>query len=270
MSSRTRQTVIGLAIAVGIFAAWTALHVYGIFFIDLGTEPLWSAGLLILAQAWLSTGLFITAHDAMHGSLAPRLPQVQERVGQAALMIYAGLDYDRMKPAHYRHHSHVGTADDPDFHAERPRDFAPWLLRFFTRYYTHGQLARITVAATLYLLLGAHLLNIVVFWAVPALLALLQLFTFGTYLPHRHSETGFADRHRARSTAQPTWLSLLSCFHFGGFHHEHHLYPGEPWWRLPTRRLGGRAQDSAGTGTAGALAKARVMSASARPNSSSE
>ena len=31
------------------------------------------------------------------------------------------------------------------------------------------------------MLLGASLLNIVMFWAVPAVLALMQLFVFGTY-----------------------------------------------------------------------------------------
>ncbi|MFA9473554.1 MAG: fatty acid desaturase [Filomicrobium sp.] len=27
-------------------------------------------------------------------------------------------------------------------------------------------------------------------------------------------------------------MSLLTCFHFG-YHHEHHLQPDVPWWRLP-------------------------------------
>ena len=32
------------------------------------------------------------------------------------------------------------------------------------------------------------------------------------------------------------WLaSLLTCFHFG-MHHEHHLSPNTPWWRLPEAR----------------------------------
>jgi beta-carotene ketolase (CrtW type) len=109
----------------------------------------------------------------------------------------------------------------------------PWFASFFRSYYTHGQIARITVAAIAYMLLGASLLNIVAFWAVPALLALVQLFLFGTYLPHRHAETPFADRHNARSSGLSPLLSLMTCFHFGAYHHEHHLSPGTPWWRLP-------------------------------------
>ena len=37
-------------------------------------------------------------------------------------------------------------------------------------------------------------------------------------------------------------LSLLTCYHFGGYHHEHHLHPGVPWWRLPGTRA--RAKDA--------------------------
>jgi beta-carotene ketolase (CrtW type) len=67
----------------------------------------------------------------------------------------------------------------------------------------------------------------------PALLSTLQLFVFGTWLPHRpHADAPFADRHRARSQRWPTWLSLLTCYHFG-YHWEHHAHPHVPWWRLP-------------------------------------
>ncbi|WP_224199752.1 MULTISPECIES: fatty acid desaturase [Pacificimonas] len=256
--SRTAQTRIGLAIAAAIITGWLAVHLLAIFAFDLRAEPAGLAAALILLQAWLSTGLFITAHDAMHGSLAPGLPHMQRGIGRIALMIYAGLSYDRLAPKHFAHHKHVGTAHDPDFNADNPRRFWPWLKRFFATYYTHGQIGRITLVALAYLALGARLENIVLFWAVPALLALLQLFTFGTYLPHRQGRSAFPDRHRARSSELPDWLSALTCFHFGGYHHEHHLYPGEPWWRLPARR---RSQAGLREG------KAAAMSRSVRPNS---
>ena len=85
------------------------------------------------------------------------------------------------------------------------------------------------------LLLGAPTANTLLFWAVPSILSSLQLFAFGTYLPHRHEEEAFRDRHNARSNDYPRWLSLLTCFHFG-YHHEHHAKPGTPWWRLPSIR----------------------------------
>ena len=75
---------------------------------------------------------------------------------------------------------------------------------------------------------------VLLFWGVPAILSSLQLFAFGTWLPHRRGEQPFADRHRARSSGFGWFASLLTCFHFG-YHHEHHDMPHLPWWRLPAR-----------------------------------
>lgn len=244
MIARTRQTAIGLALAAAIAAAWLLIHIGGIFFWRWTPAAVPLAAALVLAQAWLSTGLFIVAHDAMHGSLAPGRPALNRVAGAVALGMYAGLSYRRLVAKHHLHHRHVGTGDDPDFSADHPRSAPRWFLAFFRSYYTHSQIGRITVVAMLYMLLGASLINIVVFWATPALLALLQLFFFGTYLPHRHEDQPFTDKHRARSTRLGPVLSLLTCYHFGGYHHEHHLSPGTPWWALPAFRRG-RATASA-------------------------
>jgi beta-carotene/zeaxanthin 4-ketolase len=227
---------LGLVLAAAIGGAWLALHVGAIFFWrwSLATVPL--AVVVVIVQAWLSTGLFIIAHDCMHGSLATGRPRVNALVGGICLAAYAGLSYAKLLPKHHAHHAAPGTADDPDFHAGAPDRALPWFVAFFRNYYTHGQIVRITAAAILYMLLGASLLNIVLFWAVPALLALGQLFVFGTYLPHRHESEPFADTHNARSSGLRPILSLVTCFHFGAYHHEHHLSPGTPWWRLPAFR----------------------------------
>jgi beta-carotene/zeaxanthin 4-ketolase len=235
-AERRDQATVGLALAGAIAAAWLAIHFGAIFFWRWTPVTASLAVPVIAAQAWLSTGLFIVAHDAMHGSLAPGRPGVNRLVGTTCLMLYAGLSYGALLPKHGAHHRAPGSADDPDFHPERPRGLLPWFVRFFRGYYTHAQLARITAVACVYLLLGARLVNIVLFWAVPALLALGQLFLFGTFLPHRQADQPFADHHRARSSAFSPLLSLLTCFHFGGYHHEHHLHPGTPWWRLPAAR----------------------------------
>lgn len=234
--SKARQRRIGIALAAAIIGAWLVIHIGGIFLWRWSAETVLLAIVLVLVQTWLSTGLFIMAHDAMHGSLAPARPRLNRAVGTVCLALYAGLSYRALAVKHAGHHRHSGTADDPDFHAAEPTRVLPWFAAFFRSYYTHGQILRITAAATLYLLIGASLLNIVVFWAVPALLALGQLFYFGTYLPHRHNAQSFADDHRARSSAFAPIVSLLTCFHFGGYHHEHHLSPGTPWWGLPAFR----------------------------------
>jgi len=234
MSAR-QQTLMSLALAATIVAGWATLHVVGIFVYDLPGSP-WLVAAVILLQTWLSAGLFIVAHDCMHGSLAPGRPRLNRAVGALCAAIYACFAYRRLETSHFRHHRFAGTADDPDFDARDPRGFARWYLSFFAGYYSHRQLAWITAAALAYMALGADLANIVVFWAVPALLSSLQLFLFGTWLPHRHSDDAFPDRHNARSV-RSGWLgSLVTCFHFGGFHHEHHLHPATPWWALPQAR----------------------------------
>jgi len=232
-SSIKRDTRTSALLAGLIGAAWIAIHVGGIFFWQwsFATTPV--AVLLIVAQAWLSTGLFIVAHDCMHGSFAPGHPRVNRAVGTLCLGAYAALSYRALHPKHHAHHDAPGTEADPDFHAGAPRAALPWFVRFFMGYYTHGQILRITLAAILYMLLGASLINIVAFWAVPALLALGQLFFFGTFLPHRHDDAPFADHHNARGNALSPLASIATCFHFGTYHHEHHLSPRTPWWRLP-------------------------------------
>ena len=234
-----RQTAIGVSLAAAIVVAWLTIHIVGIFFWhwSLGTVPV--AIVAILVQTWLSTGLFIVAHDSMHGALAPRYPRLNRAIGTTCLALYACLSYAALLPRHHLHHESTGRAGDPDFHGGDP-SLVGWFMQFFRTYYSHGQIVRITLVALIYtLLLGAPLGNIVLFWALPAVGAVAQLFVFGTWLPHRDRAEPFADSHRAHSIKIGPTLSLLTCFHFGGYHHEHHLSPGTPWWGLPARRRAG-------------------------------
>ncbi len=236
MNSQISSSRTSYALAAAIAALWAVIHFGGIFAFSLSGRGWVFAIPLVALQAWLSTGLFITAHDCMHGSFAPGHQRLTRAVGRTALMMYAAIDYDRMLPNHFAHHRYVGTAQDPDFDAAHPTRPLPWLRHFFGGYYTHLQIVRIVVVLSIYQLCGASLINIVIFWAVPALLALGQLFYFGTFLPHRHEEAPFPDRHNARSNAFSPVLSVITCFHFGGYHHEHHLHPHVPWWALPRTR----------------------------------
>jgi fatty acid desaturase len=232
----TRQTLIGVSLATVIVVAWLGIHIVSIFFWrwSLSTVPV--AAVVVIVQMWLSTGLFIVAHDAMHNAVAPGHPRLNCAIGTTCLSLYACLSFAALLPQHHLHHKSSGGAGDPDFHAGDPR-LLQWFIQFFRTYYSTGQIARITVVALIYtLLLKAPLGNIVIFWAVPALGAVAQLFIFGTWLPHRDRAEPFADQHRAHSMKIGPILSLLTCFHFGGYHHEHHLFPGTPWWKLPSQR----------------------------------
>lgn len=232
---RSRQAAIGLTLAGLILASWAVLHIYALFFFSWSGSAVYAAPLLVALLTWLYVGLFIVAHDCMHGSLVPFRPAWNKWIGRLCLMLYAGFSFDALNPKHHLHHRHSGTAEDPDFDDHPPYGFWRWYTKFFSEYFTGREFIAIALMNLFYLALGAPLLNVMTFWALPAVLSSLQLFTFGTYLPHRPEAVAFADRHRARSNGYPWLVSLLTCFHFG-YHHEHHLYPGVPWWRLPAAR----------------------------------
>lgn len=238
----TAQTAAGLTLAAAILCGWLTLHGWSMLaFRPQGLE--WLLGVpLIALSCWLSVGLFIVAHDAMHGSLAPGRPRLNGAIGATLLFLYAGFAWRRMRDAHFQHHRAPGSADDPDFDPDHPTRFGRWYLTFLRRYFGWQSIAYVGTVVTVYwTLLDIPLANIVLFYGVPAIGSSLQLFYFGTYRPHRHDAHGFIDRHRARSDSFGTLASLFSCFHFG-YHHEHHLSPHVPWWRLPARR---RASESA-------------------------
>ncbi|HYF58737.1 MAG TPA: fatty acid desaturase [Burkholderiaceae bacterium] len=236
-----RDATVGLALATAIVAAWIAVHVVTVFHWRWTPAGAVLAPLAIALQTWLGAGLFIVAHDAMHGSLAPGRPRLGDAFGRLALALYAGFSYDRLLPKHRLHHRHAGTALDPDFDADHPDAFWPWYGRFMREYMGVREVAALAAITAIWtLLLGAPLPNLLAFWALPAILSSLQLFRWGTWLPHRHDALPFADRHRARSDARGPWVTLLTCFHFG-LHHEHHRSPRTPWWRLPALARGAPA-----------------------------
>ena len=233
----SRQAAVGLGLAVAVTGGWLALHLLDVFVLP-WTVLLPLSPLLVALQCWLSVGLFIVAHDAMHGSLAPFRPKTNRTVGRVVLMLYAGIWYDGLVARHFAHHRAPGTEEDPDFSGDGHVPFLRWFGGFFAEYLSFGQILRLMAGSALYtFLLHVPMERLLLFWALPAILSAFQLFFFGTYLPHRAEEVSFADKHRSRSNDFPWIVSLLTCFHFG-YHHEHHDNPSVPWWRLPaTRRV---------------------------------
>lgn len=213
---------------------WIALHVVTVFFFPINTYTAALVPVLILLQSWLSVGLFIIAHDAIHGTLAPSNTALNNAVGRAAISLYGGFNFDKLASAHHLHHQFPGTEADPDFCPDHPKNPLLWAWAFFRRHTTLRAILYFNVVFNIELhLLDAPEANLILFFCVPAVLSALQLFYFGTYLPHRHeSASAFADDHRARSSDFNPIVSLLTCYHFG-YHHEHHAHPSVPWWRLP-------------------------------------
>lgn len=205
---------------------------------------------LVLMRTQLQTGLFIVGHDAMHGVLLPERPRSNDRLGALALALYAALPYQRCRRNHQRHHRFTASAADPDFHPEPGAGPLAWYGRFMAGYLTPGQMGRLLGSWALLALLAGGLrpsggLAVLLFCTLPLLLSSLQLFLFGTYLPHRRQRAPQA-RPDPDSLAWPAWLSLLACFHFG-YHREHHDRPDLPWFALARAGRAPRLASPAGS-----------------------
>jgi beta-carotene ketolase (CrtW type) len=222
----------GTLIAIAIISLWlTSLVV--LLSVDAFAANAWLAIPAIALQTFLYTGLFITAHDAMHGTVAPSNRRLNDIIGTAAVRLYALFSYKKLHEKHWEHHKHPASQDDPDYHDGEHRGFWGWYLNFLKNYVGAAQIVGMAVVYNIFHhVLGVSLMQINLFWVLPALLSTLQLFYFGTYLPHREPREGYADGHRATSNAYSTWVSFLTCYHFG-YHWEHHDKPGVAWWQLP-------------------------------------
>ena len=232
----------------GVAIALTLLGVWGASLLILLTRPLSSPADLLWAlpaaavQTFLYTGLFITAHDAMHGTVAPGYSRLNDAIGTTAVGLYALFSFKMLRWHHGFHHGHPGDSErDPDFHDGTHRDPVRWYFRFMFRYLSFWQVAGMAAVFNVLLhLAGIPVANLLLFWVGASLLSTVELFYFGTYLPHRKA-AGPGDLHHAVSSSYPVWLSFLTCYHFG-YHSEHHEHPEVPWWQLHRVRWGTNAE----------------------------
>ena len=244
LPSGKSQGFIGLSLAAFIAGAWLSIHAFAMFVFELSWANLPVAIAMAVVQCWLSVGVFIVCHDAMHGSLVPSRPKVGAAIASVLLFLYAGFKWRILNDAHHRHHELAGHAGDPDFDENNPSSFPRWYWTFFKRYFGVQSLLWVhAVVGVYWLILDIPMVQIVLLYGAPALLSSLQLFYFGTYRPHHHAVgKPFADRHNARTDGFGALVSLATCFHFG-YHLEHHRRPDVPWWALPRARRAGIGLD---------------------------
>lgn len=192
--------------------------------------------LAMLVQTHLYTGLFITAHDAMHGVVS-RHRGLNKAIGVVTAGLFAFNSYQRLFPRHHQHHRFVATNRDPDYHGGH---FFAWYYSFLKQYITWQQLLLMALTFNL-LKLVFPLENVVLFWMLPAVLSTFQLFYFGTYLPHR-GEHAPDNRHKSGTQSKNHLWAFLSCYFFG-YHYEHHDKPQLPWWQLYQEKDRGFSRD---------------------------
>ncbi len=217
--------------AIGYKGVWIALAIIGLWGLSLSylltidlrwDNPL--TYLFIFIQTHLYTGLFITAHDAMHGVVSPN-KRINHGIGWIASTLFSYNFYWKLFPKHHEHHRFVATDKDPDYHPSG--NFFIWYFSFVRQYVTIWQILLMAVTYNI-LKLFLPMENLIVFWMAPAILSTLQLFYFGTYLPHKGEHD---NEHHAGSQHSNHLWAFLTCYFFG-YHYEHHASPGTPWWRL--------------------------------------
>jgi beta-carotene ketolase (CrtW type) len=217
----------GTLIALLILSLWGGHLFYSLNHVAVDFASPWLYA-HILIQTYLYTGLFITSHDAMHGTVS-RIRWLNKGIGAVSLMLYAGMWYPRLLKNHKLHHRDPASETDPDFYTGS-QNFWVWWLTFMFRYLTWAQLI---IIAVLYNVLKIWFsdLQLWLLWVLPAILSTLQLFYFGTYLPHRLPHEQEMKPHRARTQKKNHLWAMVSCYFFG-YHYEHHQSPGTPWWQL--------------------------------------
>ncbi|MEY2792585.1 MAG: hypothetical protein RJA76_577 [Bacteroidota bacterium] len=220
---KTEYQYTGIIIALIILICWF-LHLNYLLNLHLSFDNYYLLfGIFI--QTHLYTGLFITSHDSIHGVVAPQFPRINRLLGQIATLFFAFNRYSQLEKKHHQHHQFVNTDKDPDVHQG---NFFIWWFQFMKQYISWQQILAMAITYNL-LKIWFPMWNLILFWELPAILSTLQLFYFGTFLPHKGTHTNI---HQSESQKKNHLWAFISCYFFG-YHYEHHAYPYLPWWQLP-------------------------------------
>lgn len=226
-------TVAIMMTALAVQAASTAAAFSGLW-------PWWLSVAVNTACAYAQ---FTVTHDAVHRSVSRRA-WLNDLCGCAATFVLCG-PYAAIRRNHLHHHAHTNDPrEDPDFWVAG----TTWLstgLRCLTMLQMHywdylTRLRRRDSAfaqsiATIAVITGLHawawsnglLRDILLYWTLPAQLAVAALALTFNYWPHRpHTARG---RFRDTANIVPAWLDPF--FVCQNLHAVHHLLPQLPWYR---------------------------------------
>ncbi|WP_069660769.1 fatty acid desaturase [Arcticibacter eurypsychrophilus] len=216
-----RASNYGILVAVVVIAAWLISLVFLLRWNFTWSNPF--VYLMVLVQMHLYTGLFITAHDAMHGTVSSS-SKFNTIIGQICTALYAAFSFKKLLKKHHEHHRYVHSDQDPDYH---DGTYLSWYFSFMKQYMSVMQIVFMAIAFNV-LNVWVPESNLLLFWVAPALLSTLQLFTFGTWIPHHGDHD---NKHHSSTLEKNHLVGFLSCYFFG-YHYEHHEWPAIPWWKL--------------------------------------
>jgi beta-carotene/zeaxanthin 4-ketolase len=222
--------IVGIVLAGVILLMWVAMLAFNLQ-VNLQKDHNFALYIIMfLLQTHLYTGVFITAHDAIHGHVYSKNTRLNRAVGTVAALMFAFNFYPKLEKKHHQHHKYVGTEHDPDYHTA---GFWAWYLKFLKEYISVWQIAAMALSFNI-LQFWFPMPNLVFFWMLPAIVSTFQLFYFGTYQPHKgqHNPNNI---HKARSQKLNHVWAFMCCYFFG-YHYEHHQSPHLPWWLLASER----------------------------------
>lgn len=218
----------------GVFIATSIIFIWIVSTVTLLTSTLTVINplswIFILVQMHLFTGLFITAHDSMHHAVSSNA-KLNHTIGKVCSALFMLNNYQNLYKKHHEHHRFVATEKDPDYH--HSGNFFLWYFSFLKQYVSIWQIVFVAIIFNI-LLLVVEEQRLLIFWVIPSFLSTLQLFFFGTFLPHRNKHNS-EDVYKSRSQFKSHLIAFFACYFFG-YHYEHHRFPATPWWQLYKRK----------------------------------
>ncbi|GET43329.1 fatty acid desaturase [Microseira wollei NIES-4236] len=181
----SEHSIQGIAIGLTIIGLWAGSLIF-LLSLDISKLQIFWIIPASATQTFLYTGLFITAHDAMHCSLFPQNLKINHFIGAVAVYLYALFSYQKLLKNHWLHHRHPTREVAPDFQSG---NLLFWDFKFLSRYFSYIQIAglsRIFNWLQHFSIFAEQ--NMFLFWVITSLLSSVQLFYFGTFLPHRKRE----------------------------------------------------------------------------------
>ena len=111
----------GVFIALLVIISWASHLAYMLLLQPVNLLDVWF-WVHMLIQTWLFTGLFITVHDSMHGTISANR-KLNNVIGFSATLLFAGMWYPMLIKKHKMHHVNPGTALDPDYYTGKQNFF---------------------------------------------------------------------------------------------------------------------------------------------------
>lgn len=183
---------------------------------------------------------FTVWHEAVHGTVF-RSQRGNDLVGVVGMLPYM-TPYFMQRWVHLEHHRKMNLPDDPNyiyldgplltlpFRYPRALAYGKKVLKADPRapWEKKSDLATTALIGMVYLgaLVTGHLVDILVLWFVPVVVAKLVMDWYVNYLPHRGLP---ADKFLGTRVIEIGWLTPLLLNH--NYHAVHHLWPTVPWHR---------------------------------------